>query len=493
MRAFCPTVAAVQRDDGFDAVVVGSGPNGLVGAVTLASAGLRVLVVEAASTYGGGLRTESLTLPGFRHDVCASVHPLAVSSPALMDLHLESSAAGSDSLEWAYPDVPLAHPLTGQQPQRADAVLLHHSVAQTGEELGVDAERWRRLFAPLVRQAPAIVEQVLDPYRVPPAAALGPGAKFALTGLQSAHRLVGRFRGERAAALLAGNAAHSVLDLRQLPSGGFGVLLAMLAHAKGWPFAVGGSQSIADALVRRLTSLGGEVQCDTTIGHLDELPAAPIVLLDVGPHQLLTMAEGRLPPRYANALSRYRYGPGVFKVDWALDGPVPWSEPRVGSAGTVHLGGTAREIEESERAVQLGRHPEHPFVLFTQPTVADPTRAPDGKHIGWAYCHVPNGSDVDMTAHIEAQVERFAPGFRERILDKHVMGPRQMQLHNANYIGGDIGGGIADVRQLLMRPTLSRRPWGTPIPGVYLCSSSTPPGGGVHGMSGYLAARLALR
>jgi len=489
----------VQRDDGFDAVVVGSGPNGLVGAVTLASAGLSVLVVEAASTYGGGLRTESLTLPGFRHDVCASVHPLAVASPALTDLHLESppdvpsrspsdsTSVDSDALAWAYPDIPLAHPL------KTGAVLLHHSVAQTCEELGVDGERWRKLFAPLVSQAPAIVEQVLDPYRVPPAAALVPGAKFAMAGLQSAHRLVGRFRGERAAALLAGNAAHSVLDLRQLPSGGFGVLLAALAHAKGWPFAVGGSQAIADALVQRLTSLGGEVHVDTRINHLDELPAAPIVLLDVGPHQLLAMGEGLLPPRYAKALRRYRYGPGVFKVDWALDDPVPWSDPRVARAGTVHIGGTAREIEEAEGAVQLGRHPERPFVLFAQPTVVDPTRAPAGKHIGWAYCHVPNGSDVDMTAHIEAQVERFAPGFRERILEKHVMGPRQLHLHNANYIGGDIGGGVADLRQLLMRPTLSPRPWSTPIPGVYLCSSSTPPGGGVHGMSGYLAARLALR
>jgi phytoene dehydrogenase-like protein len=298
-------------------------------------------------------------------------------------------------------------------------------------------------------------------------------------------------KGERARSLLAGNSAHSILDLTQPLTGGFGLLLALLAQSHGWPVAVGGSDSIADALVERLRALGGEIALDAPVTNIDALPPTSIVLLDLTPRQLLKIAGHRLPPRYASALGRYRYGPGVFKVDWALDGPVPWRNPIVGDAGTVHVGGSFAEIETSERAVQRGRHPEQPFVLFVQATAADPTRAPEGKHTGWAYCHVPNGSTVDMTDAIEGQLERFAPGFRDRVLARHTMGPAALEAHNANNVGGDIGGGVTDVRQLFGRPVLSTKPWRTPLPGVILCSSSTPPGGGVHGMGGWHAARLA--
>ncbi|MEO8329534.1 MAG: NAD(P)/FAD-dependent oxidoreductase, partial [Candidatus Nanopelagicales bacterium] len=436
--------------DGFDAVVVGSGPNGLVGAVTLAESGMRVLVLEAADQWGGGLRTEELTLPGFRHDVCSSVHPLALASPAFRAIGLER-----DGLQWAQPKIPLAHPVEHSSPE---SVVLERSVERTAAGLGVDAARWERWFGPLIAQAEPMVDMILNPLRVPPPSVWTTLGRFGLLGVRSASSLSRSLKGDRARSLLAGNSAHSILDLSQPVTGGFGLLLTLLAHSHGWPVAVGGSQSIADALVQRLRSLGGSIELGSPVKSLADVPACPNVLLDITPRQVLKIAGNRLPSRYAHSLAKYRYGPGVFKVDWALDGPAPWIDRKAWDAGTVHLGGSFREIEESERAVQNGRHPERPFVLYVQATAADPSRAPAGQHTGWAYCHVPNGSTVDMTAAIEAQVERFAPGFRDRVLARQVTGPAALEAHNANLVGGDIGGGVADIRQLIARPVLSPRP-----------------------------------
>jgi phytoene dehydrogenase-like protein len=471
----------VSRADGFDAVVVGSGPGGLTAAVTLAGAGWRVLVVEAASRPGGGLRTEELTLPGFRHDVCATVLPLGLASPALRALPL-----ADEGLRWAHPPVPLAHPLDA-----APAAVLHRDVAETVADLGAGSG-WHRLLAPLVADAERVANGVLAPFELPPAAPLAL-ARFGIRGLWPATAL-GRvaLRGDRARALLGGLAAHSMLDLHAPITAGYGLFLAALGHHVGWPVAVGGSQSLADALVGRLRRLGGELVTDSPVRSLAELPPARAVLLDLTPRQVLAVAGDRLPPRYRRALARYRYGSGVFKVDWALAGPVPWRDPSVAAAATVHLGGTLAEVAAAERTVARGGHPVRPFVLFVQACVADPSRAPAGRHTAWGYCHVPAGSTVDMTDAIEAQVERFAPGFADRVLARHTMGPKALEAHNANLIGGDIGGGAADLRQLAARPVPSLRPWATPLPGLYLCSAATPPGAGVHGMAGAHAARLAL-
>ncbi|ADP82930.1 FAD dependent oxidoreductase [Pseudofrankia inefficax] len=468
------------RPDGLDAVVVGAGPNGLVAAVTLAEAGWRVLLVEAAGRPGGGLRTEELTLPGFRHDVCATVLPLALASPALRGY------GEADGVRWAHPAVPLAHPLDA-----GPAALLRRDLATTAAGLG--GTGWRRLFGPLVAAGPRLADGVLSLLDLPPAAPLALAGYGAAGAWPATWLARAALRGDRARALFGGLAAHSMLDLGRPITAGYGLLLGVLAHQVGWPVAVGGSATVADALVARLRALGGELVTDHPVTRLADLPPARAVLLDLTPKQVLRIAGDALPAGYRAALSRYRYGPGVFKVDWALDGPVPWRDPAVGAAGTVHLGGTLAEVTAAERAVARGRHPDRPFVLFVQATVADPTRAPAGKHTGWAYCHVPLGSTVDLTGAIEDQVERFAPGFRDRVLARHVMGPAALEAHNANEVGGDIGGGSADLRQLLARPVLSRRPWATPLPGVYLCSAATPPGAGAHGMSGHHAATLALR
>lgn len=472
----------MSRADGFDAVVVGSGPNGLVAAVTMAEAGRRTLLIEAAGTVGGGLRTEELTLPGFRHDVCATVLPMALASPALRALHLEG-----DGVRWAHPPVAAAHPLDGH-----DAVLVHRDLDATVAGLGDDGWRWRATVGATADAGNPLVDSLLAPLDLPPRAPLALARYGALGAWPATWVARAVFRGARARAAFTGMAAHSILDLNSPITAGYGLLLAALAHHAGWPVVAGGSQNLADALVARLRRHGGAVVTGTAVRDLAELPPAGSVLLDLTPRQVLGIAGNRLPATYRRRLERFRYGPGVFKLDWALGGPVPWRDPAVAGAATVHLGGTLEEIAAGEREVAHGRHPDRPFVLLVQACVADPSRAPAGAHTLWAYCHVPHGSEVDMTAAIEAQIERFAPGFRDRVLARHAMGPAALEARNANKVGGDISGGAADLWQFIARPVLSLRPWQTPLPGVYLCSASTPPGAGVHGMGGWQAARLAL-
>ncbi len=465
-----------------DAIVVGAGPNGLAAAVTLARAGRSVLVIEGEATIGGGCRSSELTMPGYVHDVCSAVHPLVAGSPFFRSLPIADLG-----IELMHPDAPLAHPLDD-----GTAVMLERSVRETADGLGADAARYETLLAPLVARADHILEGVLGPpLRVPPhpLATL----RFAPHGLRSATGLARRFGGERARALLAGMAAHSMLALDAPPSGGLGLILGMLGHAVGWPVVRGGSQRVADGLAAHLVALGGEIETGRRVVSLDDLPRARAVLLDVTPGHLAAIAGARMPARARRRLARFRHGPAAFKVDWALDGPIPWRAPEAARAATVHLGGSFEEIAAAEGAVAAGRHAERPYVLLAQQSVADPTRAPEGCHTVWAYCHVPNGSGVDMTARIEDQIERFAPGFRERVLARATRGPARMEAENPNYVGGDINGGLQDLRQTIARPTLSPTPYATAVPGLYLCSSSTPPGGGVHGMCGHLAARAALR
>lgn len=464
----------------FDAVVVGAGPNGLVGALTLARSGRRVLLVEAADRVGGALRTEELTLPGFRHDVGATVLPLALASPALRELGVP------DEL-FVQPPAALAHPLPD------GAAVLHRSIAATAAGLGRDAAAWRALVRPAAQ--PGLADAVLSP--LSPRIVLRASAAllgFGPPGLLPATLLArAAFRTAAARALFAGLAAHSVQSLRAPVTSGYAMLLAGLAHRVGWPLARGGSSTLADHLAARFAEAGGEVVLGTRVRSLSDLPAAPITLLDLTPRQVLAVAGDRLPPRYRDRLARFRYGPGVVKLDWALDAPVPWRDPAVAGAGTVHLGGSLRSIAAAERTVARGGHADRPFVLCVQPTVADPSRAPAGKHVLWAYCHVPNGSTRDPSTAIEDTIEREAPGFRDRVLARHVFTPRTLEAFDANLVGGDLSGGATDLRQLFARPVLSARPWATPVPGLYLCSASTPPGGGAHGMGGWHAARLALR
>jgi len=466
-----------------DAVVVGSGPNGLAAAIALAQAGRSVTLLEGEATIGGGCRSAELTLPGYVHDPCSTVQALALASPFLRTLPL-----ARHGLELVHPAAPLAHPLDD-----GSAVMLERSVESTARGLGPDEGAYRRLFAPLVGRADDLFEGLLAPARAPRhPLILG---RFALSAVRSAAALAqSRFTGARARALLTGCAAHSMLSLRVPVSAAFGLVLALTAHAVGWPVARGGSQRLADSLASYLRELGGHIETGRRIESIDELPTGsrPLVL-DVTPRGLLGLAGDRLPRPYRRGLERYRYGPGIFKLDWALDGPIPWSAPEAAGAGTVHLGGSFEEVVASEEAVARGEHPERPFVLLVQATVADPSRAPEGKHTGWAYCHVPNGSTRDMTGAIEAQVERFAPGFGDRIIGRHAMDCTEVELHNPNYVGGDINGGLQSVSQLFTRPVARPVPYSTPLDGVYLCSSSTPPGGGVHGMGGFWAAQAALR
>lgn len=464
----------------YDAVVVGSGPNGLSAAITMAEAGRSVLVIEGAETIGGGARSAELTLPGFVHDVCSSVYPMAVWSPFFRRLPLAQYG-----LEWVHPGAPVAHPLDD-----GSAVVLERSVEETAQNLGADGSRYRGFMCPLVADWPQLESTVLRPFSLPahPFAA----ARFGLAALRSASSVAKHtFRGQRARALFAGLAAHAVLPLERVPSAAFGLVLGIIAHTDGWPFARGGSQHIPNALAKHLVSLGGEIVTGTPIASVDEIPSGRAILFDVTPRQLVKIAGSRLPASFRAKLGHYRYGPGICKLDWALDGPIPWKAAECGRAGTVHLGGTFEEIAASERDTWFGRHSERPFVLLAQPTLFDATRAPAGKHTVWAYCHVPNGSSVDMTDAIEKQIERFAPGFRKLVLKRSVRVAASLESYNPNLIGGDIGGGAADLKQFMLRPT--RWFYRTPAKGIYLCSSSTPPGPGVHGLCGHLAARAALK
>lgn len=467
----------------YDAVVVGAGPNGLAAAVCLAQAGRSVLVLEGSETIGGGSRSAELTLPGFIHDVCSAIHPLALNSPFFRSLPL-----GEHGLSWIEPPAPLAHPLDD-----GTAVVLERSVEASAMHMGSDAMAYRDLMGPLIRDWEKLEPLVTGPFRIPryPVAA----SRFGLYALRSAEGFArGTFKGERARAIFAGMAAHSIMPLDKSPTAAAGLLLGITAHVVGWPIARCGSQQIVNALANYLRSLGGEIKTGVPVRSIDELPQSKAVLFDVTPRQLLKIAGSRLPSGYRRALMRYRYGPGVFKIDYALDGPVPWRAEECLRAGTVHVGGTMPEIVAAEGAVWKGRPAERPFVLVAQQSLFDPTRAPAGKHTLWAYCHVPNGSTFDMTGRIEAQIERFAPGFRDRILDRHVMNTCDMQHYNPNYIGGDINAGVQDLRQLFTRPTPDLlEPYRTPAAGIYICSSATPPGGGVHGMCGYNAAKVALR
>lgn len=463
----------------YDAVIVGSGPNGLAAAITIARAGHSVLVIEGNGVIGGSTRSAELTLPGFVHDVCSAVHPLAVSSPFFSSLRL-----AEHGLKWIEPPAPLAHPLDD-----GTAVVVDRSVEATSEQLRDDGPRYRSLMGPIAPNWTKVAQVLAEPK----AALRAPvtTARFGLRAMQSASRLARAFRSPQARALIAGHAAHSMLPLDRLPSGAFAVVLGVTTHAVGWPFARGGSQSIANALSSYLKSIGGEIVTNHFVHSLSELPAARAYVFDVTPRQLLEIAGTDFPQGYREKLEQYRYGPGVCKVDWALSAPIPWSARNCARAGTVHVGGTLEEIERSEYAPWRSEHVDKPFVLLAQPTLFDDTRAPAGKHIAWAYCHVPNGSSVDMSERIEAHVERFAPGFRKLILKRHVAVASALAHENPNLIGGDIGGGAADLRQLLFRPT--RHWYATPSENIFLCSSSTPPGAGVHGLCGYRAAVRVLR
>ena len=462
-------------------MVVGSGPNGLSAAITLARAGLSVLVLEARDSIGGGTRTAELTLPGFKHDICSAIQPLSLASPFFRDMPLSEYG-----VRWIYPPVEVAHPLDGEP-----AVLLERSVEATAARLGVDEKAYIRLMKPLVRQWEPLMEQFLGPLRLPKKPLLA--ARLAVPSLLPVS-LVARalFRGEAAQAVFAGMAGHSMLQMDRLVTGGFGVMLSLLAHAVGYPLVEGGSQRVTEAMGAYLVSLGGKIETNCVVETMKEVPPARLVLFDLAPRSFIKIAGDRLPGGYRRALSRFRYGPGVFKIDYALSDPIPWEDLQVSRAATVHLGGTLDEIAQSERMVWRGEHAQRPYIILAQQSSFDPSRAPAGKHTAWAYCHVPHGSTQDKTAAIEGQIERFAPGFGDTVLARHTFTAAEMESYNPNYVGGDINGGVQDLRQFFTRPVPRWSPYSTPLKGVYLCSSSTPPGGGVHGMCGYHAARAAL-
>jgi phytoene dehydrogenase-like protein len=462
-----------------DAIVVGSGPNGLAAAIAIAQTGRRVTVFEAEPTIGGGTRSAELTLPGFVHDVCSAVHPFARASPFFRTLPLEAHG-----LEWIEPPAMLAHPFDD-----GSCSVIHRSVQSTAAALNGDRAAYRNLIGAIVEAWPELEHSVLGPLRWPRRPVKL--ARFGLRALRSASGLSRAvFVDTRTRALFAGIAAHGMLPLDRLATAAFGLVLGAMAHVAGWVVPRGGAQRLANALAGHLASLGGEIVTGARVKSIDDLPQAKAVLCDLSPKPLLQIAGHRFPTWYRRQLERYRYGMGAYKVDWALDGPIPWRAGLCGRAATVHLGGTIEEIEHSENEAWSGRAAERPFVLLVQPTLFDRSRAPDGRHIAWTYCHVPHGSEADMLSPLERQIERFAPGFRDRVLARAVMRPADIERHNANLVGGDIGAGVSDLRQLFLRPTW--RAYSTPVRGLYLCSAATPPGVGVHGMCGYFAARRAL-
>jgi len=464
----------------YDAVVVGSGPNGLAAAILMQQNGLSVLLIEGKETIGGGMRSAELTLPGYLHDICSAIHPLAVSSPFFETLPLTQHG-----LEFIYPDIAAAHPFDD-----GSAAILKPSIQETAAQFGVDEKAYIDLIQPVVNDWPLIAPDALGPLHIPkhPIAM----AAFGLKALRSTSSVVQGFKTGKAKGLFAGMAAHCMQPLTNLSSAATALVLLSAAHLKGWPLSKGGSQQIANALASHFVSLGGKIETNIYITSLDQLPSSNAVLFDITPRQLLRIAGHKFSNIYKWQLQRYRYGMGIFKIDWALDGQIPFTNELCRQAGTVHLGNTFAEIASSEKSASNGQVAEMPFVLLAQQSLFDSSRAPEGKHTAWAYCHVPGGSIVDMTEAIERQVERFAPGFRDRVLARHTMNSAQVEEYNPNYIGGDINGGAFDLGQLFTRPALRWSPYRTSAKGLYVCSSSTPPGGGVHGMCGYHAAKRAL-
>ena len=459
-----------------DAIVVGAGPNGLAAAAYLTRAGKRVLVVEQADEIGGGTRTEELTAPGFRHDICSAIHPLGVASPFFRDINLE--------VEWIHPGIPVSHPLGGGRPAG-----MFRDLERTAAGFGSDGDRYRRIVGPLVDRADKVCEDFLGPLKIIPR---NPGsfARLALRGALPASMIINGFNTDEARGVMAGMAAHAIAPFGSPLTGGVGLLFTLTAHAYGWPMVKGGSQRIAEALAAVVTDGGGSIETGRSVASLDELPPASVILLDVMPQAAVKIGGDRVGAKFRRRAASWKGGPAVFKIDWALDGPIPWSDELSPKAGTVHLGGTFEEVMATENVVHSGRHPDQPFVLLAQQSLFDDTRAPNDKHTAWAYCHVPHGSNRDMTDAIEAQVERFAPGFRDLVLERHTMNPASLEEHNPNYAGGDIAGGGFGLKKVFQIGSTGPYRIGD---GLYLCSSATPPGAGVHGMCGYYAAKAAIR